>query len=180
MTPESDPADKTPNWVFPEGQPVPILVGDRDFFDSGNSSSEGSKKKKKKKKMKSSKKSEDVYLSTYEHELLEWALSGFHPYGAAGLMPSALEQEELEQEVEAVPDSPVKGQKKGGAQAGGAAAEGSAEEPTKKQKQKEKKKKKKPKDKAPKPMLKGLCGALELIAASLLLHLYRCYCTCLL
>lgn len=50
--------------------------------------------------------SPEVFISHYQHELLEWALDGFPPCGAPGLWPSDEEQEELEQEVGPVPVGP--------------------------------------------------------------------------
>lgn len=48
----------------------------------------------------------EVYLTNYEHELLEWACNGFLPCGAEGFWPSEADQEELEQEVGPVPVGP--------------------------------------------------------------------------
>ena len=149
--------DKTPNWVIPEDQSTPILVSERDscvYFEEANIFTlQSSSKTRKRKKMsgkggkKSGKKGCDVYLTNYEHELLEWACNGFPPCGAAGLWPSEAEQSELEQSVEAVPDGPAAASKpKDGHTTAAKKKSGTAAS---------RKKASKSKDKGTKPLIKG-------------------------
>ena len=159
----SDPEDKTPTWVLPEGQCTAVLVSEREaLLDTSLSTSTNSeepdttalteeaststtaaagegagaepeaeehspataaaaaaaaqRKKRRRRKMsrgagsrKTSKKKQagaDVYLTSYQHELLEWASHGFFPCGPEGLWPSEAEQEELEVGVGPVPVGP--------------------------------------------------------------------------
>ena len=85
--------------------------------------SRGRPKKSKKKQPGSG----DIFLTNYEHELLDWAWSGFPPCGSMGFWPSDSEQEELEMPVGPVPVGP------GGKPLGGVAC-GAGEPPAKRAK----------------------------------------------